>query len=241
LHQAIAMEGLVKNVDDLLQLLDDVVERPLNAAFWERFFADRNRPCPFFHHKPGEHLVGYFQHGRLRAGRALDLGCGNGRDAVFMASRGCVVDAVDLAQEALNWGSELADNAGVEVNFIKRSIFALEFEPQSYDIVHDSGCFHHLTPHRRISYLSLLARALKPAGHVVLSCLGPEIAASPSDREIYEGRKAGGERGFSLDELRAIFEPHYELLELRAMTEQPNDAPAFGRGFIQVALMRRPA
>lgn len=235
------MEGLVKNLDDLLRLLDDLVDKPLDAAFWERFFADRKRPCPFFHDKPGEHLVSYFDDGRLRAGRALDLGCGNGRDAVYMASRGCAVDAVDLAQEALDWGRELADKAGVEVNFIRRSIFDLQFEPQSYDIVHDSGCFHHLTPHRRISYLSLLARALKPRGHVVLSCLSPEIAASPPDREIYENRKGGGERGFSLDALRAIFAPHYELLDLRAMTEQSDDAPVFGKSFIQVALMRRPA
>ena len=235
------MDELVKNVDDLLRLLDGLIEKRLDAAFWERFFADRERPCPFFHDKPSEHLAGYFQDGRLRPGRALDLGCGNGRDAVFMASRGCAVDAVDLAEQALEWGRELAGKAGVEVNFIRRSIFELELEPQSYDIVHDSGCFHHLAPHRRISYLSLLARALKPAGHVVLSCLSPAIAASPPDREIYERRKGGGERGFSLDELRAIFGPHCELLELRAMSEQPDDAPVFGKGFIQVALMRRPA
>lgn len=234
------MEGLVANLDDLLRLLDDVVVRRLDDAFWERFFADRGRPCPFFHDKPGEHLVGYFDDGRLRSGRALDLGCGNGRDAVFMAARGCEVDAVDVSQTALDWGRELAAAAGVEVNFIRSSIFELAIEPHSYDIVHDSGCFHHLTPHRRISYLALLDRALKPSGHLVLACLNEKAAAAPSDRAVYQHGQSGGERGFTLEELRAIFGPHYELLELRAMVEHPGDAPVFGKSFIQVALMRRP-
>jgi hypothetical protein len=33
-----------------------------------------------------------------------------------------------------------------------------------YDLIYDSGCLHHLPPHRRISYLALLERALAPGG-----------------------------------------------------------------------------
>lgn len=45
---------------------------------------------------------------RLRPGRALDLGCGGGRDAVFLAAAGWQVEAVDILPDALEIGRELA-------------------------------------------------------------------------------------------------------------------------------------
>jgi hypothetical protein len=39
-----------------------------------------------------------------------------------------------------------------------------------YSLVYDSGCLHHLPPHRRVSYLDLLDRVLLPGGHLGLVC-----------------------------------------------------------------------
>ena len=55
---------------------------------WDTFFSDRTRPVPFFGPAPDENLVAWIDEGRVRPGKALDLGCGFGRNAVHLARRG---------------------------------------------------------------------------------------------------------------------------------------------------------
>src|SRR5262249_6344716 len=135
-----------------------------DGTWWDGFFADRAKPCPFFTDKPDENLAGWFAGGLLEYGRVLELGCGNGRNACFLAQRGAMVDAVDFSAEAVDWAGERAQQAGVTVRFQCCSIFEAEIDGGQYDLVYDSGCFHHLPPHRRRDYVSLVGRALRPGG-----------------------------------------------------------------------------
>ncbi|HUZ54644.1 MAG TPA: class I SAM-dependent methyltransferase [Streptosporangiaceae bacterium] len=85
-----------------------------------------------------------------------------GRDAMpsYLASLGFEVDAVDLSPVALAWGEERARDVGANVRFYCADIFTADLPPGRYDLVYDSGCLHHLPPHRRVSYLDLLDRRL---------------------------------------------------------------------------------
>ena len=60
--------------------------------------------------------------------RALDLACGAGRNAVFLASKGYRVDAIDISAEALSKGAARARETGVQVNWLERDLDEL-FEP----------------------------------------------------------------------------------------------------------------
>jgi SAM-dependent methyltransferase len=86
-------------------------------AWWDEFFADREKPCPFFVEWPDENLVTWVRDGLLAPGRVLELGCGNGRNAVYLAGLGCRVDAVDFSARALEWARERAEAASVAVDF----------------------------------------------------------------------------------------------------------------------------
>lgn len=81
----------------------------------------------------------------------------------YLASRGCNVDAVDFSAQAIEWARERAESAGAAVNFQHCSIFDATFTGGSYDLVYDlvydSGCFHHLPPHRRKDYAELVHAA----------------------------------------------------------------------------------
>lgn len=79
------------------------------------------------------HRDGYAAHGqpsallrqwidRIPRGRALDLACGAGRNALFLAANGFEVDAVDISDVALDLGRRRARAAGLRVNWIEQDL-----------------------------------------------------------------------------------------------------------------------
>ncbi|MGW7210689.1 class I SAM-dependent methyltransferase [Streptomyces sp. NPDC054837] len=248
------MDRTVRTVEDVLALLDGLFTSPSAAGcsatgdgkdFWDRFYADRSRPVPFFAAKPDENLAAYLDRGLITPGRALDLGCGPGRNALYLAARGFTVDAVDLSPMAVAWGEERAHAAGVDVRFMCGNAFALPADELSgpYDLVVDSGCFHHLAPHRRISYLVLLDRVLALGGHLALTCFAAGEAGMGSeltDVDLYRERELQGGLAYTPESLRWIFSDLAEV-ELRRMREQPPESALFGVAFLWTVLFRRSA
>jgi len=227
----------IATIGDMLALLDGLLQ-DRSGSWWDDFYSDRQKPCPFFVQWPDECLVQYVESGRIQAERVLELGCGNGRNAVYLARQGCIVDAVDFSQRAISWAQEMARDVGVSVSFHCESIFTFQFEPHAYDLVYDAGCFHHIPPHRRPGYLDLVRRALKPIGTFGLVCFTPEGGSGLSDREVYEQRTLEGGLGYSEEQLRNIFSTSFGILELRRMEEKSEDDRLFGEDFLWAALMR---
>jgi SAM-dependent methyltransferase len=219
-------------------MLDRLLEKG-DAAWWNGFFDDRTKPCPFFTDWPDETLVDDFQSGALLPGRVLELGCGNGRNAIYLASRGCSVDAVDFSEAALTWARERTEAARQRVNYIQRSIFELDVAPGIYDIVYDSGCFHHVPPHRRGSYLELVSTTLKPGGVLNLTCFCPEAGSGLTDMQVYEQRTLGGGLGYSERGLRDIFGCRFHFAEIRRMSNMQPEDKLFGKDFLWTARMLR--
>ncbi|GHG21239.1 class I SAM-dependent methyltransferase [Streptomyces hydrogenans] len=239
----------IRTVEDVMALLDGLFAPGADrwteggADWWDGFYADRDRPVPFFVPKPDENLVSYLDRGVLTAGgRALDLGCGPGRNSLHLAARGYRVDAVDLSATAIRWAEERAGERGEEgVRFRCGDAFAPGTVEGPYDLVYDSGCFHHLPPHRRVTYLALLDRVLAPGGAFALTAFAAGEGGMGSERpdaDFYrEGALEGG-LAYTDTSLRAIFAP-YDPVELRRMSPQPPDSPHFGEGFLWTALFRR--
>lgn len=243
------MERYVRTVDDVLRLLDAMFEASADrwtargSSWWDGFYADRDSGVPFFQPAPDESLVGWYDAGLLELpadGRVLDLGCGPGRNAVWLAQRGLSVDAIDLSPTALTWGRERAAAAGVDVTFIRADIFEWQAPTEPYDLVYDSGCFHHLPPHRRISYRTLLERTLAPGGAFGLACFAAGAMGSEvPDADLYREGRLGGGLAYDADDLRAIFDWLTEV-ELRRMREMTPETELFGEPFLWAGLFRRP-
>ncbi|MFD9704866.1 class I SAM-dependent methyltransferase [Lentzea sp. NPDC059081] len=233
------MQRNIRTTDDVLTLLDGLfapgADRWTAGAgdWWDAFYADRSREVPFFVSKPDENLAGYLDRGLLTPGRALDVGCGPGRNAIFLARNGFQVDAVDISATAIAWATERAE--GLDVRFRHGDAFTTK---GSYDLVYDSGCFHHLPPHRRISYLALLDRVLEPGGHFALTCFTDEEGTAAPDADLYRQGSLAGGVGYRPADLRWVFQDLTEV-ELRRMTEEPAASPSFGKSFLWTALFRK--
>ncbi|MGW0085647.1 class I SAM-dependent methyltransferase [Streptomyces sp. NPDC003393] len=248
------MDRTVRTVEDVLALLDGLFTSDPEAGglatgdgkdFWDRFYADRSRPVPFFVPKPDENLAAYLDQGLIAPGRALDLGCGPGRNALHLAARGFEVDAVDLSPVAVAWGEDRAREAGVDVRFLCGDAFALPAAELSgpYDLVVDSGCFHHLPPHRRVSYLALLDRVLAPGGHLALTAFAAGeggMGSELTDADLYRAGELRGGLAYAPASLRWIFSD-LEEVELRRMRKEPAESELFGEAFLWTALFRRGA
>nr|WP_231385985.1 class I SAM-dependent methyltransferase [Rhodococcus aetherivorans] len=85
-------------------------ENQLDEELWDERY--RSRPA-LWSGEPNRHLVG--EAAELEPGLALDVGCGEGADAIWLARRGWRVDGVDVSGVALRRAAEHADRAGAEI------------------------------------------------------------------------------------------------------------------------------
>lgn len=132
------------------------------SDFWERFYEDRDR----WSGNPNAALVD--EAAILAPGRALDLGCGQGADAIWLAARGWEVTAVDISRNALDRADEHAQDAGVgDAIRWERHDLAVSFPDGPFDLV--SACFLQSPvdlPRERV--LRDAAAAVAPGGRLLV-------------------------------------------------------------------------
>lgn len=233
------MKETIRTQDDLLNMLDALLREP--TAFWDSFYEDRTKRIPFFVDKPDENLVAYVEQRQLPLTRVLELGSGPGRNALYLAERGSQVDAIDLAQSSIDWANERANERQLDVRFRQGNLFELSIEDGAYDFVYDSGCFHHIAPHRRHDYIRVVTEALRPGGCFALTCFvegGQYGGSDMTDWDVYRQRSLQGGLGFTEDKLRSIFDT-FDVLEIRLMQEAAPTDPVFGLSGLWTALFQK--
>ncbi len=223
----------VRSTSDLLSLLDELVSASDDGK-WTEFYLDREKNCPFFVNKPDRVLVELVQQRALPGRKALDVGCGAGRNSVFLAREGFEVDGIDISPSALAWARERVAEAGLPVRLLEGSVLDPpdSLVPASYDLIHDTGCFHHLPPHRRESFRSVIHRLLKPDGLFSLICFKPEGGSGLTDLEVYSQGTLKGGLGYTVAELTHTFDPDFRLVSCQGVSNEPEESPAFGRDFL---------
>ena len=129
--------------------------------FWEQRYGQSDQ---VWSGRPNVQLVEVV--GELPSGSALDLGCGEGGDAVWLASKGWRVTGVDISQTALDRASAAANGLDLAIDF-QRHDLAVAFPEGSYDLV--SAQFLQ-TPLEfpRAAVLQSAARAVAPGGLLLI-------------------------------------------------------------------------
>ena len=101
------------------------------------------------------------------AGRALDLGCGTGTNAIFLAQHGWQVQGIDFAVKAITQAKRKAQQANVAVDFRIGDVTYLP-NTDPFDLILDIGCFHGLDEAKRLAYANNAKRLLTPDGSLLL-------------------------------------------------------------------------
>lgn len=228
---------IIKTEKDVLAMLDDLLEKRTNE-WWDKFYVNRSKQVPFFKNVPDENLISYFDRKLLNGQRALDIGCGNGRNSIYIAKQEFEVKGIDFSKNAIEWAKEVSKDQALDIDFLCQSIFDFQDVVESFDFIYDSGCLHHIKPHRRSQYLENVSKYLKPDGHFAMVCFNLKGGANISDYEVYRSGSMQGGLGFSEYKLRTILEPYFEIIEFREMRDL-DDEDIFGKSFLWTVLMKK--
>lgn len=138
-----------------------------------------------------------------KGSKVLEVGCGVGTESVFLSVRGMDVTGVDISKDAIVKAKELAQVYNVFPKFKVADAVNLPFEDDSFDVICDQGCFHHLTNEERPLYMKEINRVLKKGGLFSLRCFSDKIPGGPQPRRI------------TSDELICTFQNQFKLEELK--------------------------
>jgi SAM-dependent methyltransferase len=166
----------------------------------------------------------------LPVGTALDLATGGGTNAVWLASIGWQVTAVDWSPVALANGRAEADRVGVSVDWLKRDLFTWSPTPRSYDLV--TIVYLHLPPNERRPVYVAAADAVAPGGRLAI------VGHDRLNATEGEGGPPDDGRLFTPDELTLLLRTDSSGFEIeRAETIRRVPPPA--RGPIDALLVAR--
>lgn len=144
--------------------MDPSIDKPNPLEYWDGRYRDQ---VQLWSGSPNQGLVSSV--GRLPPGRALDLGCGEGADAVWLAERGWQITAVDISPTAVSRGREAAEETGIPDGRIEWVAADLaRWKPTAhFDLV--ISCFMHSPlEFERTAVLRRAAGQVLPGGHLLI-------------------------------------------------------------------------
>lgn len=117
-------------------------------------------------------------------GSVLDVGCGTGENALFLASRGQRVTGIDFLAEPITLAKQKAAERGLTATFLVMDALALKELPEVFDSAIDSGLFHVFSDEDRGRYVEGLASVLRPGGRLFLLCFSDEEPGDQGPRRV---------------------------------------------------------
>lgn len=119
-----------------------------------------------------------------RAGRILDLGCGEGRHTIAGAREGFQAVGLDYLPLALKKARSIASQNKVrgKLRFLAGDAFNLPFQPGTFDGVIDYGCLHHVKMPDTTRYIQSVFPLIPAGGYFILSCFSTRFKHYPGEK-----------------------------------------------------------
>ena len=173
---------------------------------------------PWNSENPPEALVELVESGRVKPCKTIDLGCGAGNYAVYLAGTGFEVIGIDSSPTAIAIAQKNANKKGVKATFLVADVLGdLDEVTETFDFAFEWELLHHIFPEKRKKYVENARRILNSGGKYFSVCFNekdPQFGGSGK----YRKTSLGTILYFSSeDELRDLFEPYFFIEELRVI------------------------
>lgn len=178
--------------------------------------------------KPDYNLIEIVTKRPIRSCRALDIGCGTGDNAVWLAQHGFEVTGTDVSKTALETAAKKASQASVECTFLVIDFLEHEVPGAPFGFIFDRGCFHSFDLHEeRKKFSENVARHLEKSG-LWFSLIG----------NADEQRQGPGPPQRTATDISTAIEPCFEILNLQS-GHFGSDRPDPPRAWVCLMLKRK--
>jgi SAM-dependent methyltransferase len=173
---------------------------------------------PWYSETPPETLVKLVRDGITRPCRAVDLGCGAGSYAIYLAGLGFDVTGVDSSPAAIRIAQEHAKKRGARCRFVVADLLGdLHEVTSTFDFAYDWELLHHIFPEDREAYIRNVYKITNPGALYFSVCFDesdPQFGGSGK----YRTTRIGTTLYFSSEsEIRDLTSPYFEIRELNTI------------------------
>jgi SAM-dependent methyltransferase len=165
--------------------------------------------------QPPKQLVELVERGKVTPCRAIDLGCGAGNYAIWLATKGFQVAGIDFSEKAVELARKQAGRENVNCTFMVGDLTDTDFKADTeYEFAYDWEVLHHVFPDDRDTYIRNVVKILQKGATYFSVCFSEEdpdfggegkYRKTPMDTMLY----------FSSEkEIEQILEAHFEIKEL---------------------------
>jgi tellurite methyltransferase len=147
----------------------------MDKPFWEQTYGDDT--VSTFSKRPTTDIMEYwtlFSQGAT----VLDVGCGEGRNAIFLAEKGFIVDAFDISWAGLEKARKIAEAKEVSVNFFHEDLTKFRFK-KVYDIMLSHGVLHLCDKAARDLFIRRAMQHTAPGGFNAIGIFTNRLPATP--------------------------------------------------------------
>jgi len=181
---------------------------PMDSEAWDRRYADREL---VWTSEPNRFLVA--EVATLPPGRALDIACGEGRNAVWLAERGWQVTGVDFSEVGLEKARELAKSRDVQARWVAADLLDYTPQPRAFDLV--LAFYLQVPATQRRSIVRTVAEAVAPGGLFLLvahdsSNLEHGVGGPQNPAVLYTGGDVAGDlegSGLEIERVQTVGRP----------------------------------
>ena len=152
--------------------------------------------------RPQREIIRLAEEGEI-SGKVLDVGCGTGENALYLAHLGFEVWGIDAAPSAIKKAKEKSKKRGVPVNFLVFDSLKLQLLQNKFDTVIDCGLFHVFSDEERPIFAASLSSALYPGGKYFMLCFSEHEPGSYGPRRVTQAEiRATFSKGWKINYIR---------------------------------------
>jgi SAM-dependent methyltransferase len=175
---------------------------------------------------PPDILVELVESETVKPCKAVDLGCGIGHYALYLARRGFDVTGIDISPTAIKLAQEKAEKERVTCKFIVADVIRdLDEVKDTFDFAYDWSLLHHVYPENRRNYIENVNKLLNSGGQYLSVCFSekdPHFGGSGKHRETPLGTILYFS---SEEELKELFSGYFRIIELKTFEIEGKYAP----------------
>lgn len=176
---------------------------------YEKIYQKFGENLPWCLEEVPEWFKGLVEHKWVFPGKALDIGCGLGSYATYLARQGFDVTGIDVSETAIDMANKRNPHKGVE--FKVGDAFDLGSLEKKFDFVYEISLLHNLHPEQRTKYIESVQSVLNPKGKFLVCCFSDQDEHFQGKKELYFPDLDNTVYPLSRDELVTLFKDKFDI------------------------------